>query len=86
MTLAAHAARPTCPACGRLVRGGVELQADVAQLREALAAAHATRGGEGGPAYELLLRVADAEVAAISAELTGMHLQCATARRPEAVH
>ena len=78
MILAAHAVRPMCPWCGRNVRGGVELQAAVADLRDTLVAARASCGEDGGSGSEALLH-ADEEVAAISAELTGMHLRCVTA-------
>lgn len=86
MTLAAHEARPTCPGCGRQVRGGVELQAALAELREALAAACCAGNETGG--YRTLLRAGSAEVAELAAELAGRHLRCGdgTAGRLATVH
>lgn len=77
MILAAHAVRPMCPRCGRHVRGGVELQAAVIELRDALLAARGCAQASYVEAVEL--RVVGEEVAAISAELTGVHLRCASA-------
>jgi hypothetical protein len=86
MMLAAHEARPTCPVCGRQVRGGVELQAALAELRETLAAACLAGNENGG--YRAMLRAGSAEVAAMAAELAGGHLRCGngTAARFATVH
>ena len=73
--IAASAARATCGTCGRQVRGGVELAADLAALREEFAAAR--RQCDGGVSDALLHAIAE-QLATLSAELTGVHRTCSS--------
>ena len=67
MLTAAHNVMPICPRCGGAVRSGVQIAAEVADLRARLAAA---------PVDALAHHAVALLAEHFDAELTGYHLDC----------